>query len=57
MNTALILIVLILLAAYGPISMVKAAGYLVQRFKFGVPFKELHAYHKEQARLERKEKR
>ena len=56
MNTALILVALILLAAYGPISMIKAAGYLVQKYKFGNSFKEVRAYHKEQDALERKER-
>ncbi len=52
--TVLIIVALILLVVYGPYLGIKAAGYLVQKFKFGVPFKELYAYHKEQDRLEAK---
>ena len=56
MTTALMIIGAILLIAYGPLLMITAAGYLVQKFKFGVPFKEVYAYHKEQNELERQHK-
>ena len=52
MTTSLIVIGLILLIAYGPLSIIKAAGYLVQKFKFGNSFKEVYAYHKEQDKKE-----
>jgi hypothetical protein len=48
MTTALLIIGGILLVAYGPLGMIKGAGYLVQKYKFGIPFKELYAQHKEQ---------
>ena len=47
------IITAILLIIYGPYLMIKAAGYLVQKYKFGIPFKEVYAYHKEQDGLER----
>ncbi len=50
--TFLIIVALILLVVYCPYLGIRAAGYLVQKFKFGVPFKEVYAYHKEQDRLE-----
>ena len=49
-------IFLILAAIFGPHLIIVGAGYLVQKYKFGVPFKELYAYHKEQDALERKRK-
>ena len=48
------IILMILVAIYGPHYMIVAAGYLVQRFKFGVPFRETYNYHKEQDELERR---
>jgi hypothetical protein len=50
---ALLIIVAILLFIYGPLGAVKAAGYLVQKYKFGNSFKEVYAHHKEQDALER----
>ena len=41
---------------FGPHYLIIGAGYLIQKFKFGVPFKEVYAYHKEQDRLERESK-
>ena len=48
-----IILVLILGVIYGPLMMLKGIGYLVQKFKFGVSFKELYEYHKKQDRRER----
>ncbi len=45
----------ILLLIYGPLWGIKAAGYLIQKYKFGISFKELHEYHKEQDKLSNKE--
>lgn len=55
MNILLILgiLVLILGVIYGPLMLLKGMGYLVQKFKFGVSFRELHEYHKKQDKLER----
>jgi hypothetical protein len=55
MGTVLWISALILMVIYGPLYLMKAAGYLIQKFKFGVPFKELYKYHKEQDRLEAKD--
>ena len=48
------LFILILLAIFGPRYIIIGAGYLIQKYRFGVPFKEVYAYHKEQDALERK---
>lgn len=52
--TGVVLVALILAAIFGPKLLIVAAGYLIQKFKFGVSFKELYNYHKEQDALERK---
>ena len=49
-GTALIILTVLL----GPGLVILAAGYLIQRYKFGVPFRETYNYHKEQNELERK---
>ena len=54
--TGIILVALILVAIFGPRLMIVAAGYLVQKYQFGIPFKETYAYHKEQDALERENK-
>jgi hypothetical protein len=51
--TTLLIIVAILLFIYGPLWGVKAAGYLVQKYKFGNSFKEVYEYHKECDKRER----
>jgi hypothetical protein len=38
----------------GPGLLLRGAGYLVQKFKFGYTFREVYEYHKEQDALERK---
>ena len=48
-----IILVLILGVIYGPLMLMKGMGYLVQKFKFGVPFRELYKYPKEQDRREK----
>jgi hypothetical protein len=39
---------------FGPHLLLTAAGYLIQKFKFGYTFREVYEYHKEQDALERK---
>jgi len=50
------IILMVLIAIFGPRYLIVGAGYLVQKYRFGVPFKEVYAYHKEQDALERKSK-
>lgn len=45
-------ILMILAIIFGPRFMIIGAGYLVQKYRFGVPFKETWAYHREQDQLE-----
>ena len=53
MITVLYIIGVILLMVFGPALGISAAGYLIQKFKFGNSFKEVYAWKKEQARLEK----
>ncbi len=55
-GTDMYLIILILLAIFAPYYLIIGAGYLVQKYRFGIPFKETYAYHREQDALERKRK-
>ena len=52
----MIWILLILAAIFGPRLMIVGAGYLVQKYRFGIPFKEVYAYHKKMDALERESK-
>ncbi len=47
-----IIAALMLLVIYSPLWAIRGMGYLIQKFKFGYSFKEVHEYHKEQDRLE-----
>ena len=47
---------IIALFLFGPLLGIKLAGYLIQKYKFGVPFKETYRYHQEQDKLEREAK-
>jgi hypothetical protein len=51
------IVAIVLTVLFGPGLVIKAMGYLIQRFKFGVSFKELYAYHKEQDKLEAQSRR
>ena len=53
--TWLIIIALILACIWAPRYLIVGAGYLIQKYKFGVPVKEEYAYHKKMDALERKE--
>lgn len=46
-------IILLLAVIFLPQLLITAAGYLVQKYKFGVSFKELYNYNKEQDALEK----
>ena len=46
----------VLVIIFGPTLLIRAAGYLVQKYRFGYSFKEVYKYHKEQDALERKTK-
>ncbi len=48
--------ILIVVLLFGPLLGIKLAGYLIQKYKFGVPFKETYRYHQEQDKLEREAK-
>jgi hypothetical protein len=50
------IIVGILAVIFGPGLLIRAAGYLVQKYQFGNSFRETYAYHKEQDALERESK-
>ena len=43
----------ILAIVFGPHLLLTAAGYLIQKYKFGHSFREVYEYHKEQDALER----
>lgn len=51
-GTEMFWILMILSIIFLPRLMIVGAGYLVQKYRFGVPFKETYAYHKEQDELE-----
>ena len=51
-----LLVLLVLGVIYAPRYTIVAAGYLVQKFKFGNSFKEVYNHHKEQDARERKTK-
>ncbi len=57
MSTSLIVLALVLAVVLLPALVIEGMGYLIQKFMFGVPFKELYAYNKAQDALERDMKR